>query len=387
MKKFAEILERAFRRGVVYPFLRVVFRNPVSNAKLDLQRVKRLLIFRFDRIGDVIVTTPILKALKRNHPQLRLGVLASASNAELLENCPYVDDLYVLQSNWIKLLRQVRQLRRQRYDVLLNFVFNRTTFPGILANLIAPAGYKVGQGPDRYAFYFNRLLKLPRFEQPMVTSLAVCLDQVFGIELNEEELEYEINVDDVARRAVDNWLAKHLFHRRSRSKPAMMPYVLFNLSVSDSERRISTDQAAALASHLSGKSGIRTVLLIAPDDREMAEAVQGRQGFQDCITYQTTGAMPLGQLASLVEGALAVISPDTSIIHFASAMRTPVLGIYTHSQGTNREWSPHHVRHELLIAPPGEPVSSIQQSALLEKADEFISSILRTGQQKSSEAL
>jgi ADP-heptose:LPS heptosyltransferase len=221
----------------------------------------------------------------------------------------------------------------------------------------------------------------------MVTSLAVYLDQVFGIELYEEELEYEINVDDAARRAVDNWLAEHFLHRRSRSTPAMMPYVLFNLSVSDLERRISTDQAAALASHLSHRSDIRTVLLIAPSDREMSQAVQSRHDFQNCITYQTRGIMPLQQLASLVEGTLAVISPDTSIIHFASAMRTPILGIYTHSQGTKREWLPYRVRHELLIAPPGEPVSSIQHSALIKKADEFISSILRTGRQKSSEAL
>lgn len=377
MRKLVAASERAFRRTVVYPLLRVVFRNPVSDIPIDLDSVKRLLIFRYDRIGDMIITTPILRALKRRNPQLRLGVVASESNAELVQNSPYVDDLYVLESNWFKLLKQVLNIRRHRYDVVLNFVFNRTTSPGILANLIAPKGYKVGQGSDKYAFYFNRLLKLPRFEQHLVETLACYLKDVFGIELKRDELTFEIIVDNTSQRTVDDWLAGHSLHRCSSPKSDALPYMVFNLSAPDKERKVSTDQAAALADHLSRKHKFRTVLLHAPHDQTMRQALEGQREFVGCFVYRPQGARPLAEIASLVDGALFVITPDTSIIHFASAMRTPVLGLYTISQGV-QEFLPYRIPYELVVAQSGEPIWSIPHAILTQKADEFIASILRT---------
>ena len=187
MKRLIEILERAFRHAVVYPLLRTVFRNDVSQDPVDIGKVQQVLIFRFDRIGDMIVTTPVFRALKRRNPKVHVGVIASSVNEELVLNNPYVDEVYVLKKNWLGLISQIWQIRKQKYDVILNFIFNRTTTPGILANLIAPKGFKVGLGPDRYEFYFNRLLKLPRFERHMAETLMLFIEQVFGFRVSEDE--------------------------------------------------------------------------------------------------------------------------------------------------------------------------------------------------------
>jgi hypothetical protein len=84
MKWLIEILERAFRHAIVYPLLGMVFRNDVSHVPLDLGKIRRVLIFRFDRIGDMIVTTPVFGALKRRNPALRISVIASSLNEELV---------------------------------------------------------------------------------------------------------------------------------------------------------------------------------------------------------------------------------------------------------------------------------------------------------------
>src|SRR3990172_6307518 len=147
--KFLETIERPLRNWIVYPFLRSLLRNPVRDKPVDLGAVERMLIFRHDRIGDMIVTLPVFRALKRRAPGMRLVVLASKSNAELAQNCGWVDEVLTLGNNWFRLPSQVLDLRRRRFDVVMNFVFNQTTTPAILANLIAPNGTKVGQGPDR----------------------------------------------------------------------------------------------------------------------------------------------------------------------------------------------------------------------------------------------
>ncbi|MBF8295762.1 MAG: hypothetical protein HW389_2307 [Bacteroidetes bacterium] len=387
MRRLVEILELTFRLVVVYPLLRLVFRNPLSSAPVDLNKVERLLIFRYDRIGDMIVTTPILRALKSRNPRLQLGVVASRLNAELLQNNPFVDDLYVLPSNWFDLLSQVVQIRRQRYDVVLNFIFNRTTSSGILANLVAPGGHKVGHGADRYAFYFNRLLRLPLFDQHMVESLASYVQQVFGIALNEEELRFEIFVSDDSKRRVDEFLEAQRLHRCSLPRAHSSPYVLFNLSVRDHDRRVSPEQAATLARNLAEKTEFRTVLLIEPGDREMEKTTASRREFADCLVYQTEGERPLAQIASLVEGALLVITPDTSIVHFASAMRTPVIGLYTQQLQGTKEWLPFRVPYEMLMAPVGEPSSAIPPETLIQVSDKFIASLLGSSQPAISKGL
>ena len=387
MRKLVEILELAFRLILVYPILRMVFRNPLSDAPIDLNKVERLLIFRYDRIGDMIVTTPIFRALKSRNPRLRLGVVASRLNAELLQNNPFVDDLYVLPSHWFDLLSQVLQMRRRRYEVILNFIFNRTTSSGVLANLVAPEGHKVGRGADRYAFYFNRLLRLPLFDQHMVESLASYVEQVFRIELSGEELQFEIFVSDDSRRKVDEFLEGQRLHRRSLPGAHSAPYVLFNLSVRDHDRRVSPEQAATLARNLSEKTEFRTVLLIEPGDREMEKTTASRSEFADCLVYQTDGERPLAQIASLVEGAILVITPDTSLVHFASAMRTPVIGLYTQQLQATKEWLPFRVPYRIVTAPVGEPTSHIPAETLIQITEEFIASLLGSGQPAISKGL
>ena len=375
MSKFVEALERSFRKNISYPLLRLIFRNPVANAPIDLNHVGRILIFRYDRIGDMIVTTPILRTLKRLNPRIRLDVLASKTNAEIVQQNPFVDNLLIFETNWLQLIRQIVQLRRQRYDVVLNFIFNRTTGPGILAYLVAPNGYKVGQGPDRYAFYFNRLVKVRRFEQHMLESYVSMIEQAFGISVNPEELAFEIGVAADSRRTIDEWLEKQSLHRRSQPKSQGLSYIVLNPSGKDEDRSLGVHQVVALAKSFSGKPQFRLVVLDSPGNVVMSEAIREKEEFQKSLVFRTLSSRPLGELASLIEGALLVVSPDTSIVHFASAMQTPVLAIYA-PMNASQEWMPHRVLYDVIMAKSGQRISEIEPQVLIEGANRFIAQVL-----------
>ena len=375
MSKLVEALERSFRKNIVYPFLRVIFRNPASDAPIDLKHVDRILIFRYDRIGDMIITTPILRVLKRKNPHIHIDVLASRSNAEIVQQNQFLDNLLILETNWARLLRQIVHLRGKRYDVVLNFVFNRTTGPGILANLVSPHGYKVGQGPDRYAFYFNRLVKVRRFEQHMLESYVSMIEQAFGISVSREELAFEITVGADAQDAVDRWMSKQSLHRRSQSKSPGKSYIVLNPSGKDEDRSLGVHQVVALAKSLTEKKHFRLVVLDSPGNVAMSEAIRGRAEFQESAVYRTLSPQPLGELASLIGGALLVISPDTSIVHFASAMQTSVLAIYA-PINASQEWLPYKVPYDVVMAKGSQRISEIDPQILIEGVDQFIARVL-----------
>jgi ADP-heptose:LPS heptosyltransferase len=86
----------------------------------------------------------------------------------------------------------------------------------------------------------------------------------------------------------------------------------------------------------------------------------------------------LTKLASIVEGALFVVTMDTSLVHFASAMQTPVLAFYTELVLV-KEWSPYHVPHGILLSPAKKSISGIPTESMIQKTDEFITATFLGG--------
>lgn len=377
MKKIIGLAELAFRHGIVYPLFRLIFRNPVSDRPLELKKIHKLLILRYDRIGDMIVTSPIFRNLKKSHPALHLGVVTSELNAELIRNDPNVDAIYILHANWWRLWKEVLRARREGYEVVLNFIFNRTTSGGLLANIIAPNGFKVGQGAEKYRFYFNRLLTLERSSVHMVETLASVIQQVFGVRWRDDELTFELFVDDVAAGAVDRFLRRHALGPRSVVSTRTARYLVLNASASDPVRRLSIGQAWALVTHLGRRSDVRTVLIWAPNDDEMRGVAADAARSAACFVFPEEGRASLLEIGSLIGGAVCVITPDTSIIHFASAAKTPVFGVFTPLLGVH-EWLPYRVPYELLEADQGQAVATIPVETLLARTEAFVTACLNT---------
>jgi ADP-heptose:LPS heptosyltransferase len=336
-----------------------------------------VLVFRYDRIGDMIVTTPIFRLLKTLNPRLKITVLASRTNVGIIQGSRWVDQVAVLESNWWRLFTQITTLRKQRFEVLLNFIFNRTTGPAILANLITPAGSKIGQGPERYASFFNRLIRVKRFEQHMLESYVSMVEQTFGISIDRNDLKYEISVSDTARADVSGWLEQQKIRRNEDHASSRKTYLILNPSGKDEERSLSSHQVASLAQALSAHSSIVVVILDAPGNPRMSMWLREKPDFRKCLIYCTGTVEPLGELASLIEGAVLVISPDTSIIHFASAMDTPVLAVYAPANAS-QEWLPYRVTHDIVMAGEKDRVSDIDPVVLIDRANRFIDKVSAT---------
>ena len=364
-------LEYWWRHCVVYPVLRRVFHNPELNSPIDIHSVKKILVLRYDRIGDMIVTTPFFKSLKDANPNIRIGVLASKTNAEIIRHNQNVDIIHILPNHWWQIAKEIKNARKENYDVILNFVFNRTTSGGILANLIAPRGIKVGQGDEKYKFYFNKLLKLTRKNEYMVETLASIINEAFDITLTLDQMKYDISIDEETKMDVNNYLTQKHLRQRFMSDKSKSPYVVFNLSANDGVRRISQEQAASIGQHLGIKTAFRTVLIHAPNDMLMFSITKKLEKDANCFPFPERRTATLLEIASLIEGAIAVITPDTSIVHFAAAFKTPVIGFYTQIQDIH-EWFPYRVKHKIIMSDKNKPTSSIPVTLMIEEIDEFL---------------
>ncbi len=375
MKRIIGLLELALRRILVYPFLRLLLRNEQRILPLDISTITSVLILRYDKIGDMVVTLPVFRVMKARNPKLRIGVVTSEANLEILEGETAVDDRFVIYRNLFKLLREILRIRKERYDVVLNFIFNRTTSGGIIANIVCPHGVKIGQGAERYRFYFNALISLPRASIHMFDILIYYVEHVFGFKVSASEKHLLIARNDNARSKVDDFLKEHHLIRRVQKADDRTSYAILNISARESNKRMSVRQARFLANHLAHQLMITTLVISAPEDASTRVDIVTDTNSPRCFGFPTSGNASMHEITSLVEGAICVVTPDTAIIHVASATSTPVLGLFTPLQ-VNQEWLPYRTRYSMVLAPADCPVSDISLGTLQKEVGQFVGSLL-----------
>jgi ADP-heptose:LPS heptosyltransferase len=372
--KMIKRLEYWWRHNFVYPVLQRIFRNTEMKTPIDIKAIKSILILRYDRIGDMIVTTPVIKGLKDANPQIRIGVLASRTNAEIISCNPYVDKIHILSNHWWRLMKEIFRMRKENYDVVLNLIFNRTTSGGVLSNLIAPDAIKIGQGDEKYRFYFNILLKLARQSDHMVETLASIIKTVFNVQINPNQLTYDIFIDDKTKEVILAYFEKHSLRPRSITQNNGNPYIVFNLSANDFVRRISVEQAMEIGEYLDSIKSYKIILMHGPGDSIMSKTKQQLIEKTHSLPFPEKGTASLLEIAALIKGAAAVITPDTSVIHFASAVQTPILGFYTSMQDVH-EWLPIQVKQKIILSDKNQPTSSISVSKMINGINEFLQTL------------
>ena len=88
----------------------------------------KICISRIDKIGDMILTLPVIKSTKVQNPDLEIHVLASAYNAKVLKDIKYVDKVLLIETNTRSFIKEIRQLRKIKYDFFINFSPNIKSF-------------------------------------------------------------------------------------------------------------------------------------------------------------------------------------------------------------------------------------------------------------------
>ena len=88
----------------------------------------KICISRIDKIGDMILTLPVIKSVKIQNPGLEIHVLASEYNAKVLKGIKYIDKVLSIGSNPRSFIKEIGQLRKIKYDYFINFSPNIKTY-------------------------------------------------------------------------------------------------------------------------------------------------------------------------------------------------------------------------------------------------------------------
>ncbi|MFN3306464.1 MAG: glycosyltransferase family 9 protein, partial [Candidatus Kapaibacteriota bacterium] len=180
-----------FLKRVFYLVLGKIFKNNKVEPPISLDSCSKILIFRYDKIGDMVVSIPSFEMLKFYAPHAEIWVLASETNSFLLKNYKSITGFVTYPKVFLKKIKTIFTLRQKKFDVIINFVFYRTTKAGLFANLINPKAIKVTLGHNTRNYLYSKLFNLlfplsSKQKTTMSEFLCQYLAWIFGFDSKKE---------------------------------------------------------------------------------------------------------------------------------------------------------------------------------------------------------
>jgi ADP-heptose:LPS heptosyltransferase len=355
---FSTHLKRSIRKAG-YSVLRLLFRNKPVVIPVQREKVKKVLIMRYDRLGDMVVTTALFAYFKKHIPDVQIDVVASPINAGILAYDSFVKNIWVFdgtERNQFKALwrgfRMRKQLRAERYDIVLCAVFHKTTFAGLLANMFTgPEAVKCILGADDrnelYKILFSALLPHKEsYYNSMAGVLLQLAGYVLGTSVQPEDLQYRIVIPPKAEQEVHNIL----------SVTGQKPYIFVNISARR-ENFWGVNNSAELIHGVVNKFPQYVVVVSAsPQDSQQLTTLQehvSELSNVSCITPSSD----IFITCELIKRSAMVITPDTAIVHIANAFGKKMVALY-HTRADNATWRPIDDTI-VLMAPPQRNVEAI----------------------------
>ncbi len=304
---------------MIYAILSFVLYPFIWSASRLVPRPKRLsvLVFQTAKIGDMVSTTPVFREIKREFPDCRLGVAASATTAPLLRHNPHVDEIIVLKETQGLLgkLMAARMIAVKRYSVALIL---SPSAANILIALWGLIPKRIAVYPDFTGATLKELLNLNtsvEYHLSGQTSAQTCLKALRHIGVENFIETRELFESPLARD-------KYAFFLKGEARPC----VGIVLSTGNAMKDWGRDNFLALAQRIIAETGAVIVLFGMEKERsaaiELIGTINGRARVENLC-----GALTLEELPSVIKKLSIVIGVDTGLVYMADALGVPVIDI------------------------------------------------------------
>lgn len=290
--------------------------SPKEKQKADPSTFHKILLIRLRRIGDIILTTPAVRALKLALPQAELVYVVEEPYRRLVEGNPDLAETIVVPKGQtaLGLARLVRRLRKTKFDAVLDFHGGpRASLLALLSGAKMKIGYKVKYRSFIYDVRVPRRLAQARIHSVenhvnLVRALGVPVTGISGL------------IVPAARPEEAATVRRFLSSNGIASGDAGCPVVL-HIGAGTRFREWGADNMAELVRRLETRPGVRTILIGGQEDRAIEAAILERAPG----TLSLVGRLNLAETRELIACAALFAGPDSGPMHIAAATGTPIV--------------------------------------------------------------
>ncbi len=358
--EFLKPVEIGFRRLLVRLLGLLVKRSRPLPASIDFSSRKYLFV-RQDRIGDVLVSTPLIHAMKDRYPNASVDFLLSSNNHFVLANEPLVRKRWIYDKTAASAIDILRKVRREQYDFVIDLMDNPSATSTVLCAL-AGGKWNVGLSKENAYTYDITVPLLSRKETHIIDRLAMLLT-VFGIKRDDVDLKVHYNLLSESQDFASGFLKAH--GQREQT------LIGINISPGEGTRFWGVENYQALIRWLHKEHGQSPiVILYQPSDKSVAQTIT--QPFSEVLLSPETKTFD--QFAALVQALWILITPDTSAVHLAAAFSIPSVVMYVQSNKDLRIWEPYGSLSETVVTDIDD-LRGITQTEVFNAVDRLVRQI------------
>ncbi|TBR18305.1 lipopolysaccharide heptosyltransferase II [bacterium] len=292
------------------------------DSKLGKNIFKRILVVRTDRIGDVLLSTPVFKALRKNYPDVFMSVMVSPYAKEVVEGNPYIDEVIIYDKDnkhrsWRRSIKFARRLKKRDFDLtLILHPTNRVHIVTFLAGIPRRIGYN-----RKLGFLLTEKIKhMKQYGQKHETEYVLEMLKPLGI--GEFDSKLFMPLKDSAEEWVKTLLKKEGLDRGHK-------ILAINPGASCVSKVWPAERFAETADRLIEENHFKVILVGALGDIKIAQSVISKMRNP---VVNLAGKTTVSELASIIKRCSIFISNDSGPVHIASALGVPVISIFGRSE-------------------------------------------------------
>lgn len=304
---------------------------------------RSILLIQLGDIGDVVLTMPVIRALRENYRRAKIVVAVWARAAELLDDCPWIDQVIDVRKEKRSFGEEVRfqrdffrQLRSFRFDLAIDL---RTGTRGAIMAFLSGASQRVSFYAADGKLWRNRIFTslLHREYTPgqHVVDYLLCLLEAFGLAVKERTPELFVSDQRVTR--FETLCAEEGMENKRRLLVAVQPFSLWQY------KEWGLDKYIELIRWLIADHNATVLVTGSATEQIRAEEIVRKCG-KDC--YNFAGKTSIGLYVALLKKCDFFIGGDSSGLHIAAAVGTPTVSIFGPS--SPESWAPRGQQHFVI---------------------------------------
>ncbi len=263
---------------------------------------KKFLIIRFSSIGDIVLTTPVIRCLRKQIPDAEIHFLTKQAFSGLLSSNPYIDKVHTLGSSFDLMLHE---LKVEDYDCIIDLHHNLRTLR-VKRFLKGVPSYSFSKLNIEKFILTN--FKINRMPAKHIVDRNLATVSAFGVVNDGLGLDYFIPEKDRTKK-------------EDIPVPHQLGYIGIVIGAALATKKMPIHQLQALCAAIH----YPIILLGGKEDIEAGKAIAAQD---DVKIYNACGKFNLNESADLVRNAKYIITHDTGLLHIAAAFQKPMIAIW-----------------------------------------------------------
>jgi ADP-heptose:LPS heptosyltransferase len=309
--------------------------NNHTEIIFNIENCKKILLIRHDRIGDLLVSVPFIRNLRKLLPQSEIDILLSKKNIGASPAImKYIDKVWVYNKKLYSTLILIKKIRKKSFDFVIDLYDNSSVSAGLFVKLVN-AKYSLGLDKGNRNIYNYTVPLKNKMEFHIVERIAQLLVP-FGVDISNLDLslEYFFSCEEISN-------ANLLMGEKQKS-------VRFGINLTGSSK--AKDWGI-----INNIEFIKRVYTSFPDVEififgmkkvhELLEEISLKSGAKIAPTSNS-----FHEFAALLSTCDIILTPDTSAVHLAAAWKKPCIALYTFvDEHFGKPWTPYMAPTEVII--------------------------------------